>query len=134
MTDHRLSYRDTVCSVGFIPHRLSFASCTEAIRVFRHALSLDERRISFEANYHHGHSLLPESVCDKLHSDVNHTDVKEVWFAGSHSGACHSSGFQVLVPRTPYVETRIRSVTVTSYCCRSSVLYPMSSSLWLAKT
>ena len=118
-----------MCSVGFIPHRLSFASCTEAIRVFRHALSLDERRISFEANYHHGHSLLPESVCDKLHSDVNHTDVKEVWFAGSHSGACHSSGFQALVPHTPYFETRIHTVTVASHRCRSSVLSPMLSSL-----
>ena len=134
MTDHRLSYRDTVCSVGFIPHRLSFASCTQAIRVSRHALSLDERRISFEANYHHGHSALPEGVCDKLHSDANHTDVKEVWFAGSHSGACHSSGFQAQVPRTPYFETHIRTVTVASHRCRSSILSPMLSSLWLAKT
>lgn len=42
--------RDTVCSVGLIPRRLPFVSSNTAIRYFRHALSLDERRAKFKAN------------------------------------------------------------------------------------
>ncbi|KAM5539952.1 hypothetical protein V8D89_006455 [Ganoderma adspersum] len=41
---------DTVCSVGLIPQRLPFVTSNTAIRVFRHALSLDERRAKFKAN------------------------------------------------------------------------------------
>ncbi|CDO73378.1 hypothetical protein BN946_scf185013.g12 [Trametes cinnabarina] len=41
---------DTVCSVGIIPHRLPFTASNTAIRTFRHALSLDERRAKFKAN------------------------------------------------------------------------------------
>ncbi|KAI8981359.1 hypothetical protein BD414DRAFT_492433 [Trametes punicea] len=45
---------DTVSSVGVIPHTLPFTASNTAIRVFRHALSLDERRARFQANlYHH---------------------------------------------------------------------------------
>ncbi|KAI8981357.1 hypothetical protein BD414DRAFT_443685 [Trametes punicea] len=45
---------DTVCSVGIIPHRLPFTASNTAIRTFRHALSLDERRAKFRANtYNH---------------------------------------------------------------------------------
>lgn len=51
---HRLTvrtlYRDTVCSVGLIPRRLPFVASNTAIRYFRHALSLDERRAKFKAN------------------------------------------------------------------------------------
>ncbi|KAI0354700.1 hypothetical protein OH77DRAFT_1521587 [Trametes cingulata] len=43
---------DTVCSVGVIPHRLPFTASNTAIRTFRHALSLDERRAKFKANYY----------------------------------------------------------------------------------
>ncbi|KAI0705165.1 hypothetical protein BC835DRAFT_1314637 [Cytidiella melzeri] len=41
---------DTVCSVGLIPKRLPFVSSNTAIRYFRHAVSLDERRAKFKAN------------------------------------------------------------------------------------
>ncbi|PIL31280.1 hypothetical protein GSI_05978 [Ganoderma sinense ZZ0214-1] len=43
---------DTVCSVGLIPQRLPFTASNTAIRVFRHALSLDERRAKFKANHY----------------------------------------------------------------------------------
>ncbi|EJF67348.1 hypothetical protein DICSQDRAFT_77001 [Dichomitus squalens LYAD-421 SS1] len=43
---------DTVCSVGLIPQRLPFTASNTAIRVFRHALSLDERRARFKANHY----------------------------------------------------------------------------------
>ncbi|TFK86941.1 hypothetical protein K466DRAFT_491820 [Polyporus arcularius HHB13444] len=39
---------DTVSSVGVIPHTLPFTKSNTAIRVFRHALSLDERRARFK--------------------------------------------------------------------------------------
>ncbi|KAH9854308.1 hypothetical protein C2E23DRAFT_68019 [Lenzites betulinus] len=41
---------DTVDSVGLFPHTLPFTSSNRAIRVFRHAVSLDERRARFQAN------------------------------------------------------------------------------------
>ncbi|KAI0778879.1 hypothetical protein BD413DRAFT_609432 [Trametes elegans] len=51
---------DTVCSVGIIPHRLPFTASNTAIRTFRHALSLDERRAKFQAN-HYNHPTSWES-------------------------------------------------------------------------
>lgn len=37
--------RDTVSSVGFFPKRLPFTRANDSIKFFRHALSLDERRV-----------------------------------------------------------------------------------------
>lgn len=42
--------RDTVDSVGIIPKRLPFTTSNTIIRTFRHAVSLDERRVKFKAN------------------------------------------------------------------------------------
>ncbi len=55
------SLRDTVGSVGVIPHSsLPFVQSNDAIRVFRHALALDERRVRFKpALYRH---TAPEDV------------------------------------------------------------------------
>lgn len=38
-----------MASVGLLPKILPFASSPTAIRTFRHALSLDERRVNFKA-------------------------------------------------------------------------------------
>jgi hypothetical protein len=46
--------------------------------VFRHALALDELRVKFLPEYANGGGGPPNRVPGK-------TDVKEVWFAGSHS-------------------------------------------------
>ncbi|KAG8219249.1 hypothetical protein J3R82DRAFT_88 [Butyriboletus roseoflavus] len=43
---------DTVNSVGIIPRTLPFTKSNDNIRYFRHALSLDERRVRFKANYY----------------------------------------------------------------------------------
>ncbi|KAI9449825.1 hypothetical protein BJY52DRAFT_1126411 [Lactarius psammicola] len=71
---------DTVCSVGLIPRELPFTASNAAVRVFRHALALDERRATFRANYWH------RGRRDN-HDDMKRgqTDVREVWFAGSHA-------------------------------------------------
>jgi uncharacterized protein (DUF2235 family) len=42
--------RDTVDSVGVIPKRLPFTTSNTIIRTFRHAVSLDERRVRFKEN------------------------------------------------------------------------------------
>jgi len=39
-----------VNSVGLVPHRLPFTVENSGIRVYRHAVSLDERRTKFKAN------------------------------------------------------------------------------------
>lgn len=44
---------DTVSSVGIIPRTLPFTRANNKIRYFRHALSLDERRVRFLPNFHH---------------------------------------------------------------------------------
>lgn len=46
---------DNVNSVGLVPHRLPFTMGNSGIRVYRHAVSLDERRAEFAA------SLAPQS-------------------------------------------------------------------------
>ncbi|KAI0066519.1 hypothetical protein BV25DRAFT_1395427 [Artomyces pyxidatus] len=52
---------DTVASVGLFPRHLPFTASNTAIRYFRHALSLDERRAKFKANYFRPS---PPHICD----------------------------------------------------------------------
>ncbi|KAF8597365.1 hypothetical protein BDV93DRAFT_417232, partial [Ceratobasidium sp. AG-I] len=67
---------DTVSSVGLFRGRLLplTDSCNHVVR-FRHALALDERRVKF----------LPEYAIQVDVKPKEDTDVKEVWFAGTHS-------------------------------------------------
>ncbi|PFH49951.1 hypothetical protein AMATHDRAFT_146421 [Amanita thiersii Skay4041] len=54
---------DTVASVGVIAGRtLPFTSSNKAIRTFRHALSLDERRAKFKPNVYHRPSPNPDGA------------------------------------------------------------------------
>jgi uncharacterized protein (DUF2235 family) len=73
-----------VSSLGLVKrdvHITASASVTNACH-FRHALALDERRVKFmpeyfrEVNPHRSDIRSPRSAV---------SDVKEVWFAGSHS-------------------------------------------------
>lgn len=104
--------RDTVCSVGLIPHTLPFTQSNTAIRYFRHAMSLDERRAKFKVNYWHRlcdddqkgtkPGEMPRSNQRHPYSGDNdgHTKyaidepprVREVWFAGCHTGMCNRLG------------------------------------------
>ncbi|TFK88070.1 hypothetical protein K466DRAFT_489675 [Polyporus arcularius HHB13444] len=63
---------DTVCSVGIPEKHFPFTASCPFVRTFRHALSLDERRVKFKADHHDA-------------SGLHKTDVKEVWFAGCHA-------------------------------------------------
>ena len=105
--------RDTVCSVGLSPHHLPFTCSNTAIRYFRHAISLDERRAKFKANHWHllhdadqlgtklgemprsnqrhpyYHNSHRQSHAEEENDGQTKTDVQEVWFAGCHCGACN---------------------------------------------
>lgn len=43
---------DTVASVGLFPRTLPFTKSNTAIKIFRHAISLDERRAKFKPNFY----------------------------------------------------------------------------------
>ena len=68
--------RDTVSSVGLIrsPSLPETTSGMQHVCFFRHALSLDERRVKF----------LPEFANGGM-GPLGTENVKEVWFAGVHS-------------------------------------------------
>ncbi|KAJ7499808.1 hypothetical protein FB451DRAFT_1016175 [Mycena latifolia] len=75
---HFLGAWDTVSSVGvFRGKPLPLTSSARHICIFRHALALDERRVKFS----------PEYVDHNTGSEpgAQPVDVKEVWFAGTHS-------------------------------------------------
>jgi len=91
--------RDSVNSVGLIPHRLPFTIKNSGIRVYRHAVSLDERRTKFKAHLtpdtggeKEGPLIIQRRCCkpkkslwelEKKWSDpYAPTDVLEVWFSG----------------------------------------------------
>lgn len=99
--------RDTVCSVGLIPRTLPFTRSNTTIRYFRHAISLDERRARFKANYWHRLSdddqqgTKPGEMPQSNHCHLDHKKyanddepprVREVWFAGCHGGMCDRLG------------------------------------------
>ena len=71
-------------SIGLlIPQKLPFTS-SETIKVFRHAISLDERRSKYNIVLWKPTS---ESLCpDSTRTENNIQGVLEMWFAGVHSG------------------------------------------------
>ncbi|KAH9065591.1 hypothetical protein EDB87DRAFT_857509 [Lactarius vividus] len=99
---------DTVASTG-IYKPLPFAGVNTTIKVFRHALALDERRVKFIADYYHQDeqksgsgpsskeeqeqvsnvfsSLGNESKITphKVDEVIKEPDVREVWFVGCHA-------------------------------------------------
>ena len=62
--------------------KLPFTSKSAAVRIFRHALSLDERRTKFAPTFYA--NLVPGEV--DATAFVQRSDSKEVWFVGHHSG------------------------------------------------
>jgi hypothetical protein len=85
---------DTVASVGVVMSKsLPFASGNTAIRVFRHAISLDEHRANFRPNFYHrpvtaggNKNSKPDKKPTEVGTDESSTtDQKEVWFVGCHT-------------------------------------------------
>ena len=117
-------FRDTVNAVGLIERSLPFANKNTSILFFRHALSLDERRINFRPSHFTGVSEsgngAAEMPCEEIGEgsgdtvadekpqrsssgnmgeifiDDQETDYEEVFFAGAHCGVFRS----IRVPRS----------------------------------
>ncbi|KAH7889111.1 hypothetical protein F5I97DRAFT_1804244, partial [Phlebopus sp. FC_14] len=77
---HFVGVWDTVSSVGLIRGDVFLSTSSSAAHAchFRHALALDERRVKFMPEYFH-------EVNVGVHERNDQPDIKEVWFAGSHS-------------------------------------------------
>ncbi|KAF7314983.1 DUF2235 domain-containing protein [Mycena indigotica] len=70
---------ETVASVGVLMGRtLPFTAINSSIKTFRHALALDEHRVRFQP-----YLIEPKPSPDDT-DPYPHTDVLEVWFAGTH--------------------------------------------------
>lgn len=78
--------RDTVNSVGLIPRRLPFTMSNTNVRIFRHAISLDERRAKFKQNTWNHPS--------DRESQLAHTDRPGHEHHGNHSHHNHSQKHQ----------------------------------------
>ncbi|KAJ7852648.1 hypothetical protein B0H14DRAFT_2354728 [Mycena olivaceomarginata] len=79
---HFVGVWDTVSSIGvFRGKPLPLTSSATHICTFRHALALDECRVKFLPEYVDGGS----SATSTSRANSLPIDVKEVWFAGSHS-------------------------------------------------
>jgi len=94
--------RDTVSSVGLIPRTHPYTSVNYAVRTFRHALALDERRAIFRPKTWYEATLERELELDVDEPDFaprdstvsrdnwvyeplkrEVADVEEVWFSGT---------------------------------------------------
>jgi uncharacterized protein (DUF2235 family) len=107
--------RDTVSSVGLVRGDIFLSTSASAAHAchFRHALALDELRVKFMPEYFHEMNSQEGESNDNISkyivqkTDVTDTDrspsresksskttitsdIKEVWFAGSHSDVCVS--------------------------------------------
>ncbi|OJA19274.1 hypothetical protein AZE42_04490 [Rhizopogon vesiculosus] len=71
-----------ICAVGLIPRRLPFTHANDSIKYFRHALSLDERRVRFKPSTSERPN--EKDRCRVKHDVGQGNDVEEVWFAGCH--------------------------------------------------
>jgi uncharacterized protein (DUF2235 family) len=108
--DSRNIYRDTVSPSGIIAGRHPYTSVNYAVKRFRHALALDERRAGFRPNIWNEPTLQQEQELDVDDPDVNYPgtiprdewtyeppnrdicDVKEVWFQGRKLSRCIACG------------------------------------------
>ncbi|KAF8890658.1 hypothetical protein BD779DRAFT_1516285 [Infundibulicybe gibba] len=106
---------DTVSSVGIIPQSHPYTSVNYAVKTFRHALALDERRARFRPNTWNEPTLEREQELDVDVPDLkaqssssrddwvftppkrDFADIKEVWFAGCHAdvgGGSHKNNIK----------------------------------------
>jgi uncharacterized protein (DUF2235 family) len=74
--------RDTVCSVGLAGRTLPFTGSNTSVRYFRHALSLDERRAKFKANY--WHLMCPEDNKGTQLGEMPRSNQRHPYYDSSH--------------------------------------------------
>ncbi|KAL4250658.1 hypothetical protein ABKN59_005360 [Abortiporus biennis] len=93
---------ETVASVGIISGRsLPFTTANQTIKVFRHALSLDEHRARFRPNLYHRPAPDPKSASnDPEHASFAATDVSSVVASSEKSTSKLTAKFKKLIPPT----------------------------------
>jgi uncharacterized protein (DUF2235 family) len=69
--------------VGAIRARTLPFTSDETIRVFRHAISLDEHRVRFNVTLWKPEAEVTSRALPKKHLEPS---VKEIWFSGTHAG------------------------------------------------
>ena len=84
--DNYSNCRDTVSSLGAIRGRsLPVTTASTNVRTFRHALSLDERRVRFQPHFWKEKQIdlvnHYEAANNTTTEEKKNTDVEEVWFA-----------------------------------------------------
>jgi len=77
--------RDTVESVLFAYRSLPKTMSNDDIKIFRHALSVDEHRVLYK----------PILYSAPMNSEPDR--VREQWFVGSHSGSYYAQGRRILL-------------------------------------
>ncbi|KAJ8521780.1 hypothetical protein ONZ45_g1557 [Pleurotus djamor] len=85
---HFVGAWDTVSSIGVLKGKSlpETVSGMGHVCAFRHALALDERRVKFQPEYvNGGQGPEPKGKNGQNQQRKTNGDVKEVWFAGSHS-------------------------------------------------
>ncbi|KIK56258.1 hypothetical protein GYMLUDRAFT_248006 [Collybiopsis luxurians FD-317 M1] len=96
---HFVGAWDTVSSIGIVRPREMLPGTTDGMKhvcYFRHALALDERRVKFLPEYAYGgQSIRPDNLDPQNPAEGQlggkerrrkfKSDIKEVWFAGTHS-------------------------------------------------
>ncbi|KAF9236358.1 hypothetical protein BU15DRAFT_50213 [Melanogaster broomeanus] len=89
---HFVGVWDTVSSVGLVRGDVFLSTSSSAAHAchFRHALALDERRVKFMPEYFHEMNGKPTE--DEKSKGYKPSEIKEVWFAGSHSDVSFQAG------------------------------------------
>ncbi|KAH7928799.1 hypothetical protein BV22DRAFT_182974 [Leucogyrophana mollusca] len=84
---HFVGVWDTVSSVGLVRGDVFLSTSSSAAHAchFRHALALDERRVKFIPEYFHEMNTRTDDTKPKDTQTSKASEIKEVWFAGSHS-------------------------------------------------
>ncbi|KAG6837766.1 hypothetical protein H0H93_001693 [Arthromyces matolae] len=133
---------DTVSSVGIIPRSHPYTSVNYAVKHFRHALALDERRARFRPNVWNEPTLEREQDLDVDEPDIQFPgaevsrdnwvytppdrdicDVEEVWFSGCHAdvgGGSHNNKVQESLSYIP-----LRWMIKECLLCGTNILFDM---------
>ncbi|EJU01021.1 hypothetical protein DACRYDRAFT_108354 [Dacryopinax primogenitus] len=111
---------ETVESVGIFRNvSFPFTASGNHIRIFRHALSLDERRVKFKANHYHANLNLSQLSKAAAEADavagLEDTDMQEVWFSGGHGeiGGGNFSNEELYDPARIPMAWMLREIVLT---------------------
>ncbi|KIJ11751.1 hypothetical protein PAXINDRAFT_118692 [Paxillus involutus ATCC 200175] len=134
MKVHFVGVWDTVSSVGFVREDvfLSSSSSAEHACHFRHALALDERRVKFIPEYFQEmNTRTDDKKPDNTQNETKTSNIKEVWFAGSHSDSFHAGNVSLMWMRHEAAECGVLLKPTDMVWTPSDLEYGTTNSLSL---